>query len=87
MTTKELAQEVRRRTSTPDLEIYYPDVEDAVGKHDTPYSEYLFVEFRPGIVVQELEGNDLFRFVLRDATHKPQLLPNEQVDAIRQKIS
>lgn len=84
--TGELAQEIRRRTSTPDLELYYGVVEDAAGKHRTAYSEYLFVEDRPYISLTELEGNEIFRTILRDPKGQPRIIDDGEVQRVRQQV-
>lgn len=84
--TGELAQELRRRSSTPDLELYYGVVEDAAGKHRTAYSEYLFVEARSGLSLSDLEGNEIFRTVLRDPKGEPRLIDDGEVLRVRQTI-
>jgi transcription antitermination factor NusG len=85
--TKELARELRRRTKTTDLEIYYPSVEDVVGKHNTAYSEYLFIEHRSGVPYQELERTEFFYQLLRNADGQLQVIDDPAIEAIRKKIS
>lgn len=86
MKTKEIAQELRRKTQMSDLEIYYPVIEDVVGKHLTPFSEYLFVERRSGIPLQEVEGGEIFRTVLRRPDGQPCEVTDDEVDKIRKQI-
>lgn len=81
--TKSLAQELRRKTKTVDLELYYSDLEDVVGKHQTAFSEYLFVEYRSDISYHELEGGDIFYCILRDKSGKPQLITDVELQKIK----
>lgn len=83
LSTIELAKELRRRLDATDVELFYPSNEDVAGKHNTPYSEYIFVEYRESLIYTELEGGDVFRWVLRDPDGKPSILNDDQIDAIR----
>lgn len=84
--TKELASELRRRISIPDLELYYPSVEDVVGKHSTAYSEYLFVEYRVGVNYHELEGNEFFRSILKKPKGGYEIMQDTDIEKIRAQI-
>lgn len=86
MSTGELARELRRRTKTDDLELFYPSTEDVVGKHNSAYSEYLFVEYRAEVPYNELEGGDIFKAVLRNPDGKPSFLQDTEINEIRRKI-
>jgi hypothetical protein len=87
MTTLEVADELRRRLGRSDVEIYYPVIEDAAGKHNTPYSEYLFVEYTDDLPYEELEGNEIFNSVLRDPnTDFPQLVGDGDIGRIQIQI-
>jgi hypothetical protein len=86
MSVKELTQELRRKTQISDLEIYYPVIEDVVGKHLTPFSEYLFVKKTVGIPLHEVEGGEIFRTVLRDPYGNPCEVSCEEVEKIRLQI-
>jgi len=73
-------------TQTADLELYYPVTEDVVGKHQTPYSEYVFVEYREEVSLHELERTEIFRGVIRDNKNEPQLVPDEEIERIRAQV-
>jgi len=85
ISTAELAREMRRRLATPDLELFYPSIEDVVGKHVSTFAEYAFIEYRPGIDYSELEGGDFFKTILRNqgADKAIQILPDQEVDKVR----
>lgn len=86
MNTREIADEIRRRAKMADLELYYPVIEDVVGKHQTAYDEYVFLENHPDIPLQEMEGNEILKQFLRDAKGNPCLLPDADIQKIRQQI-
>jgi transcription antitermination factor NusG len=83
--TLELAKKVRQALDAPDLEIYYPVFEDVVGKHVSPYSEYLFIEYRQEVPYSNLDGGDLFKSVVRQKG-KIQVLPNSEIERIRESL-
>ena len=69
-----------------DLELFYPVIEDAVGKHTGPYSEYLFLEYRNNIEYDRLESTDYFRWVLRDRAGNPVLLQDVDIEKVRKHV-
>jgi len=86
MTTRELASEMRRKLKIPDLEVYYPVVEDLAGKHCTPYSEYFFLEYRPDVSWEDLEGTEFFSKMLKTKSGEPQTVTDADLQKIRDVV-
>jgi len=64
--------------------IYYPVIEDSAGKHNTPYSEYVFIYKVEEIDVIDLEKNvDYFKHVLRNRDGTPVVVPDNTVTEIQ----
>lgn len=68
-------------------EIYYPVIEDVAGKHNTAFSEYLFIHFcGSSLDFTDLEGKDVCRKVLRSRLGKFETVTDVQVEDIKNKI-
>ena len=86
MDTAEIAKEIRRRSKISDIELFYPVLEDVGGKHSSAYDEYVFVEYRESIPLNEFEGNEVFRKVLREPDSSPSRVFDEQIESIREQL-
>lgn len=85
-TTQDLTTDVHRSLKNKTLKIYYPVIEDIVGKHNTPFSEYLFVEYREGIQYMECENSELITKVMRNSQGNYETVPDLEIDKIKETI-
>jgi ribosomal protein L24 len=86
LTQGELAGVVHKKL--PGLEVFYPIKEDTYGRQDSPYSEYLFIEYLPNMDYRLLESLEEFTGLLHDpADLAYSLMENKDVDEIRKKLS
>jgi ribosomal protein L24 len=84
--TQDLIKEIWSLIKTQDLDVFYPVLEDAAGKHLTPYAEYIFLEYTEAVDYSPIEGTDFFRCILKDRYNKYQLLPNTEIEKVRSTL-
>jgi transcription antitermination factor NusG len=83
----EIKRAINRRIRQPSLQVFCPVVEDNYGKQDSPYGEYVFIEYDPNIDYYPLESAEEFVTFLKDpGTSQPQLLSDEHVVQIKTQI-
>jgi transcription antitermination factor NusG len=96
--TQDLFNAVRKKIKHPNLEIFYPVVEDVYGKKESAFAEYLFISYDPTVDFFNLENTDEFNQIIKETTEivktrgvdhnpVPRLSDDRDLEHIRQRLN
>jgi transcription antitermination factor NusG len=88
LTSETIDQMIRKKLEDNDIEIFYPVSESGPKKVQSPYSEYVFIENKPGLDFSKLDQAEEVKQVLREPhTGKPQLASDSEIQKAKDQLN